>query len=292
MVISLTVRLLVCAYLVLMMFSIGMLVGAKPKADKRGRRHERRLLVRALVLQLVVLPAVAWGILELLGAHGNAAKALLVLAVAPGGRLLPNMVRRAHGEVGLSAEISIWLAKLTAFTAPPALALLGEVHRVELHELDIIAALLGLQILPYVLGRTVRRHRPTWAGRLGHPLDLVRGVIVVVFLVVLIGSGKLALLRFLGEPAWVGAVVFTALAMGLGYLFGGREPAARRTLMLAANSHDLALGLTLASLAYSSLPIELPVFGIWAFTFVCNLALCEILGRPHRADAQVLAPSA
>src|SRR6185312_13456913 len=145
---------------------------------------------------------------------------------------------------------------------------------------------------PYVLGRTVRRHRPAWAGRLGHPLDLVRGVIVVVFLVVLIGSGKLALLRFLGEPAWVGAVVFTALAMGLGYLFGGREPAARRTLMLAANSHDLALGLTLASLAYSSLPIELPVFGIWAFTFVCNLALCEILGRPHRADAQVLAPSA
>lgn len=292
MAISLTVRVLVCAYLVLMMFSIGMLVGAKPKADKRERRHERHLLIRSLLLQLVVLPVVAWGILELLGAHGNVAKALLVLAVAPGGRLLPNMARRAHGNVSLAAETSIWLAKLTAFVAPPALALLGDVHRVELHELDIIAALLGLQLLPYVLGRALRRRRPAWAARLAHPLDVARGILVIAFLVVVIGNGKLALLRFVGEPAWVGAVVFTALALGLGCLFGGRDPATRRTIMLAANSHDLALGLTLASLAYSSLPIELPVFGIWAFTFVCNLALCEILGRPHRSDAQVLAPSA
>lgn len=289
--VSLAVRVLVCAYLVCMMFSIGMLVGGMPKHDKRGRRHEHHLLVRALLLQLVILPLSAWGILELFGAHGTTAKALLVLAVVPGGRLLPNMVRRAHGDIGLSAEIAIRLAKLTAFTAPPALALLGRVHRVELHDLDIIAALLGLQILPYVAGRTLRRRRPALAARLGRPLDLVRGVLVVAVLVVILGSGRLAQLRFLGEPAWVGALVFTALSMGLGWLFGGRDAATRRTILLAANSRDLALGLTLSSLAFAGLPIQLPVIGIWGITFACNLVLCEIMGRPHRADAQVLAPS-
>ena len=289
--VSLFVRVLVCAYLVCMMFSIGMLVGGMPKPDKLRRRHERRLLARALLLQLVVLPLVAWGVLELFDAHGNTGKALLVLAVAPGGRLLPNMVRRAHGEIGLSAEISIWLAKLTAFVAPPALALLGRVHRVELHDLDIIAALLGLQLLPYVAGRTLRQHRAAWSQRIMRPLELTRGALIVAVLVVVLANGKLAMLHLMGDRAWLGALVFTAVSLGLGWLFGGREPSTRRTFLLAANSRDLALGMTLASLAFAGLPIELPVMGIWAFTFACNLVLCEILGRPHRADAQVLAPS-
>src|SRR5262249_26784379 len=149
------------------------------------------------------------------------AMAILALASAPGGRLLPNVARRAHGEVGLGVEIALWLTKLTAFTAPVTLALLGDVHRVHLHELRILAALLGLQLLPYLIGRGVRRRWPAFASRISHPLDVVRGVLVVAVLAFVISHGRLMMLRALPAVGWAAAIFWSVLSLSLGWLAGG-----------------------------------------------------------------------
>ena len=286
---STAVRILAGAYLASMMFSIGLIVGGQLKASKAVRRHERWLLVRAILMQLVGLPLLAWGILELLHAHGYVAKAILVVSLAPGGRLLPNLTRRAGGELGLSVEITLWLAKLTAFIAPPMLALLGDVHRVHLDDVRIIAALVGIQLVPYIAGRELRRRRSAIAGRLRRPLDLLRGGLVVAVLAIVIAQGKIAALRFVGEVGWAGAFIFATLCLIVGWLVGGRSPGVRRTFALAGNSRDLALALTLATLAYPGLPVELPVFAVWMIAFGFCVLYSELVGRPHRAAEEVLA---
>ena len=184
--------------------------------------------------------------------------------MAPGGRLLPNLARRGGGELGLSVEITLWLAKLTAFVAPPMLALLGDVHRVHLDDVRIIVALVGIQLVPYVAGRELRRRRSSIAERLRHPLDLVRGGLVVAVLARRdrAGQDRRAALRRRGRlgggrsssrpSAWRSAGSPAA-----------RSPTVRRTFALAATSRDLALALTLATLAYPGLPVELPVFAVW-----------------------------
>ena len=284
------VRALAMIYLAAMMFSIGLLVGGLPKPEKHARRHERRLLMRALFIDLVVLPATAWAILRLVGAHGRVAMGLLLLAAAPGSRLLPNLARRAHAELTLSVEIALWLAKLTAFTAPVTLALLIDVHHVHLHDLQIILALVCVQLLPYLAGRSVRRHHSGLASRLRKPLDLVCGVLIVAVVALVVFGGKLEGLVLIGETGWLAVLAFSALSLTIGWLSGGKERSVRRSFALAVNSRDLSLSLTLGVLAFPGRHVELPLFGAWMITFACNVVFAEIVGRrAHSAGGEVFA---
>jgi len=63
----------------------------------------------------------------------------------------------------------------------------------------------------------------------------------------------------------------------------------RRTFALSANMHDLALAMTLATMAFPGMPIELPVVGVWLITFGCSLFFSEVVGRPHQVGEEVLA---
>jgi BASS family bile acid:Na+ symporter len=286
---TLAIRVLVAAYLATMMFSIGLAIGGEPKLPRAERRQARHRLVRALLLTLVVLPVAAWAILHALDAHGTVALALLVLAVAPGGRFVPALARHAQGEVALATETTLWLTKLTAFTAPPTLALLGESGRIHLDDLRIIALLIGLQLLPFLAGRTLRRRRPAFAAKLTRPFELACTVLVVAVLAVVAADGKLAALRWLGDIGWLAAVVFAAFALALGWLCGGPTTATRRSFSLLALGHDLALALALASLGFPHRHLGLPLSAIWLVTLGVGFLFAAIVRRRGPARVEVAA---
>jgi hypothetical protein len=108
-------------------------------------------------------------------------------------------------------------------------------------------------------------------------------------LAILIAHGRLMTLRMLGEVGWLAAFGFSVVALSLGWLFGGTERADRRTFSLATNMRDLALSLTLTTLAFPGLEVALPVFGVWLITFAVNVVFCEIVGRPRRVGEEAFA---
>src|SRR3954452_16989819 len=163
-------RLLIASFLAIMMFSLGLEIGELPQKDKRNKRHERWLLVRALVLNLVLLPLITFGIVRALHASGAVAMAVLLVAATPGGRFAPQVAKIARADLGLAVEVTLFLAKLTAFTAPVTVKWLVGGQRVELHDLQLIAQLVVVQLLPYLLGRRVGRKRPGLASSLARPL--------------------------------------------------------------------------------------------------------------------------
>ena len=110
---------LAALYLVSMMFALGLELGGTPKESKEKKRAKRRMLVRGLVMNLVVLPAVAFGITRALHSSSDVAIALFLLASVPGGRFAPHLVKLGGGDVPLAIEVTLFLAKLTAFTAAP-----------------------------------------------------------------------------------------------------------------------------------------------------------------------------
>lgn len=269
---TIVARVLVASFLVVMMFSLGVEVEALPPKDKRLKRHERRLLVRALVLNVVLLPLVTFGIVHALHASGAIATAVLLAAATPGGRFAPQLAKIARAELGLAIEITLFLAKLTAFTAPVTLKwLIGAAH-IELHDLQIIAQLVLLQILPYLLGRRARRKRPALAASLMRPLLLSEVVLGVAFFVFLLASGAVAQLSALGPRGWAAGALFAAISLALGWTLGGREAAVRRAFAVTAAARNLGLGLVIAGELLHDGAIQLALFGIWVICFVADLA--------------------
>ncbi|MGZ3441952.1 MAG: bile acid:sodium symporter family protein, partial [Polyangia bacterium] len=265
-------RLITAGYLVTSMLSLGLEVGAAPKEDKAHKRAQRRLLVRALLINLVLLPLVAIGVIHLLHATGDVALALVLLAVTPGGRIAPQLVRIAGAEVALSVEITLFLAKLTAFTAPPLMKLLLGVSHLELHDLVLIAQLVLLQIAPYALGKLMRR-RWSLAERLVAPVRLLELASVVSIVGFLVLNRQIRSVLLINGSGWLALFAVAAISLALGWLLGGSPRDARRAIALGVNARNLPLALVVAGLAYPTRGVESVVFAVWLVLFVVSLAL-------------------
>lgn len=188
-----------------------------------------------------------------------------MLAAAPGGRFAPELARLARADRALSVEITLFLFKLVPFTAPFVVKrLLGAHHRVELHELAFIARLLALQVLPYLLGKLVRRRRGNLANGLVRPVRIVSTVCLIGIVAFVLLHRDLSALWLLRGGDWLAILLCGAASLVLGWASGGRAPAVRRTFALSANSRNLALALLIASLAIPDGDVQLAVFAVWA----------------------------
>lgn len=268
-------------YLVSMMFALGLELGGGPKESKIQKRAKRRMLVWGLIINLLIFPAVAYAFARAVHARGDVAIALMLLAAVPGGRFAPHLVKVGYGNVPLAIEVTLFLAKLTAFTAVPTTRLLLGIPAIDLRELPLIVQLILLQIVPLYVGKWLRRkHRPL-AERLLRPAQWVAvSIMVAVFIVVLFREDR-GLLRIMDDRSWI-AVLATGIAWPiLGWLLAGRHSENRRAFAILGNAREIALALVIASLAFPTHGVHTALFGIWSiYTIVTILIALWLRGMP------------
>jgi len=272
---------LAAVYLVSMMFVLGLELGGAPAESKKEKRAKRRMLVWGLVVNLVVLPAVAFGVTRLLHARSDVAIALLLLAAVPGGRFAPHLVKLGGGDVPLAIELTLFLAKLTAFTAAPTARWLLGVHPIDVRELPLILQLILLQIVPLYAGKWLRRKHRQLADRILRPAHAIAlGAMLAVFVTVLLKEDR-GLGEILQDRAWL-AVAVTGIAWPLlAWLLAGTKNGDRRAFSITADAREIALALLLASLAFPDRGVHTALFGIWSlYTIVAMLLAAGMRGLP------------
>jgi BASS family bile acid:Na+ symporter len=275
-------RVATAVYLVLMMLAMGLELGDEPAPNRAAKQAQRRLVVRALAFNLLLLPLLAVTLTQLLRVSDDVAIAFLLLAAAPGGRFMPHLAHLAGVPLALSVEITLFLAKLVPFTAPLAAHWMLHTHRLELHELRFIAQLAVLQLLPYLLGRQLRKRRPALATRLERPVALAMWCGLVALLALTLATHELrGVLALLGDRGWWAVLIFALAAPGLGWLVGGPRPQTRLTFALSANARNLALALLLAQLAFADRAVQVAAFAAWLVLLGIDLG-CAKLARVTR----------
>jgi bile acid:Na+ symporter, BASS family len=286
-------------YLVSMMFALGLELGGAPKESKEQKRAKRRLLVRGLVINLVLFPAVAYAIVRELHASSDVAIALMLLASVPGGRFAPHLVKLGDGDVPLAVELTLFLAKITAFTAAPTARWLLGIHAVDVHELPLILQLVLLQIVPLYAGKWNRRSRRSLGDRMLRPAHAIAlTTMLAVFVTVLLKEDR-GLAEILHDRAWL-AVAVTGIAWPLlGWLLAGRENGERRAFAITADAREIALALLLASLAFPNRGVHTAIFGIWSIYAIVAMLLAagmrslpKIRARDPAREAPATARSA
>jgi hypothetical protein len=166
-------RLFTAVYLVTMMFSMGLELGGAPHETREAKRHQRRLLARALVFNLVLLPLIAVALTKVLHSSGEVTIGFLLAAAAPGGRFTPQLSRLSGAHLGFSVELTLLIVKVVSFTAPLTVHWMLNTRPLAVHELRFIAQLIVLQLAPYLAGREVRKRWPLVAQRLGRFSEVV-----------------------------------------------------------------------------------------------------------------------
>ena len=226
--------------------------GAQPLRRLFAPLRERRLVIGALLVDIVLIPATVVAGAFVLGVDDMTRAALIILAASSTGPIGIALARAARGDVALAVSLVTALGLLNVITVPVITSLLLP-ESIRLPVGPLLSTLTLLVVLPLIMGRLWARvstrpgASPTTHGRgLVAAARLSDGALFVA-LGAAVMLDPAALLDVLsGRLMYIAGV--TMLLVSLAALLLSPDAARRRTLMVVMNARAVALGLTLVAL--------------------------------------------
>ena len=258
-----------------MMVAVGVQLG-RPEAPKNKRGV--RLMAKAIVLNVVIVPALAFAVTRTLHASGDVTIALLILSVAPGAAFVPDLVGVAGAELGFAVELMLLLAKITCFTAPPMARWLLSVHHFHFAELPFLLKLVLLQMAPLLLAKWLRR-RNQRIEELYLPARWTAVCSAVILFGLVAVKGGVRGLLYLGDRGWVAVIIVAAGSAALGWLLAGPRSSDRTSVAVTINAKSLALSLVLATDVSPRPTLQVALLGAFLVLTLVSLALAWLARR-------------
>ncbi|MGM7647684.1 bile acid:sodium symporter family protein [Nocardia sp. JW2] len=248
--------------LAVIMFGLGLsLTGAD---FTRVARAPKAVAV-ALVCQVIVLPAVAFGLVMLFDLEPLLAVGMMLLAASPGGATANLFSHLFRGDVALNVTLTAVNSMLCVVTVPLVTNL--AVHQFAENETGQLGLQFGktvqviaIVLIPVLIGMQVRRRAPGFAARMDLPVRIASVLILAVIVAVTMIADRAAIGGYFLD---VGAItmVFCVISLTTGYLvplaFGVSPPQAIASSM-EVGVHNSAIAITLAITVLDSARIAVP----------------------------------
>ena len=241
---------LVPVTLFIVMLALG--AGLPTDAWRDWHRH-RHLILRVELVTCVVVPLVGWLLLCSRFAQGlsiESRHAIALMAACPSAPLIVRKAGKQGGDSGLAAQLQV-IAALVAIVTVPLLAQLGEAwFRVDgwtILPRDVALQVGQTQLLPLLLGVTLKSRAPQLVARLHTHLNRLANLLLVLLVVAILIKTSPLLLAF--SAANIRALLLMALlvciSLGLGFAIAGTEPGQRTTVGLVTSMRNPGLALLL-----------------------------------------------
>jgi bile acid:Na+ symporter, BASS family len=241
------INILVTITLIEMMVLVGLRVTF---ADLASIARNGRQVARAAVANYVLVPAMTVALLLLFHVDAMVAAGFLVLAVCPGAPYGPPFAGIARANVPLAVGLMAILAGTSTIISPALLHVLlpwlsgGLAPQIDL--IGMLGALLATQLLPLLLGLTVKRRQPQLADRLLAPLELVSKLLNLGVVGLILGT-QFRMLVEIPVAGLAGMLILLVASLAIGWLAGGPERDDRRTMALTTSLRNVGLGLVIVT---------------------------------------------
>jgi BASS family bile acid:Na+ symporter len=227
------------------MLGIGLKVG---KDEILSVVRDKSWLVRMVVANFILIPAVGILAAKALAVKPENALALIVLACAPGGMSALQFLSKKKDAAALAygAGTTALLSFLSIFLAPALIALAipkGMTVTVPYGRAMLFVAL--SMLLPLLLGVLVHRAAGPAARKLAGPVSLIATLAFVGAMVKILDLTKWAKGE-VGTKGLVAIAVFVLVSMLIGWVLGGPRKFTRPVLATASSMRNMALGLAIA----------------------------------------------
>ena len=262
-------NLLVTVTLIEMMVAVGLGVAF---ANLGRVAKDARLLMRASIVNYLVIPAGTVALLLLFQAPPMVSGGFLILAVCPGAPFGPPCTKIAKGNVAASVGLMIFLAASSAVVAPLLLQLLLPLlagsQSLRIDAVKLVGTLLATQLVPLCAGLALRHWRPAlevWLQRPANRLSALLNLTVVVFIL----ATQFGLLAAIPVRAYVGMSILFIGSVTAGWLLGlpGRD--SRKAMALTTSLRNVGVALVIVTASFS---------GTAAVTATLAYGLLEIFG--------------
>jgi predicted Na+-dependent transporter len=207
-----------------------------------------RLMVLALVVNFVVVPALAYGAAELLisNSHPGLKTGLILIGAAAGAPFLPKLVQTAHATLALGVGLMVVLMVVTIVYLPLVLPLLvpGDV---QVDSGQIATSLVVLMLLPLGLGLLVRARYPDLAASLQPVATRISTMAVAFLMVALLVVNFKEIIDTVGTGGILAALIVLVGAFAAGFLLAGRPEEQRAVFGLGTAQRNLSAAIVVAA---------------------------------------------
>ena len=210
----------------------------------RDSLSSTRLVVVALAVNFIAVPAVAYGIDFALDLGESLFIRLILIAVAGGAPFLPKLVQVAKGDAALSVGLMVLLMVATVVVMPLALPLLLE--GVEVNAWDIASSLIFLMLVPLAISLFVRARYPRQAEQAVGPFGMISSVALAFLAVGGIVGNWSDVVSLIGTRGILAALLLIVIAFGLGFATGGGDLATRSVMGLGTGQRNLSAAFVVA----------------------------------------------
>ncbi len=255
----------------IIMFGLGLSLTV---ADFRRVRQHPHAVVIALACQLLVLPAVCFGLVVLLDLPPLLGIGMLLLAASPGGTSANLFSHLFHGDVALNVTLTAINSIIAIFTLPIitnlAIAYYDREDSVSLQFAKVVEVF-AVVLVPVLLGMVVRSVRPGIAARADKPVRIGSAVILAVLVIGILVDQRNKIGEYFGDVG-LATGLFCAISLVIGYLvpkaLGVTEAQAIASSMeIGVHNATLAIYISVEVLDTTEISVPAAVYSIFMFAF-------------------------
>ena len=257
--------------LAIIMFGLGL---SLTPDDFRRVRQAPVAVVVALACQLVLLPAICFGLVVLLDLSPLLAIGMMLLAASPGGTSANLFSHLFRGDVALNVTLTAVNSIISIVTLPLITGLtIRYIDRQDTVELPLVEVVkvFAIVLIPVLLGMLVRSRRATFAARMDRPVRVGSAIILAVLVVAIVVDQRENLTDYLAKIG-LATSVFCALSLTIGYylprLFGvGNRQAVASSMEIGVHNATLAIYVAVEILDDTEISIPAAVYSLFMFAF-------------------------
>ncbi|PGF13904.1 sodium symporter [Natrinema sp. CBA1119] len=223
-----------------------------------------RLLTKSLVVNLVVVPLIAYLLVRTVSVETGFAAGIVLLAVSPGAPFGPKLAEVSDSDVAFASGLMAILCMLSVVTIPVSLLLLlpGDVA---VDPLAIGRMVLGIQLVPLLLGLGLSFALTRFVDRLHTLIQRLSDYTFVGLIVLLVVVYSDSMVSLVGTGTLGLSTVAVGASLVLGYALGGPARETREVLATTTAARNAAIALFIATTGFSDPNVLTTVL---AFSFI------------------------
>lgn len=174
-----------------------------------------------LILQLIILPLIAFGLAKTLDIPDFIAVGLIILAACPGGPTSNLIAHLAKGDTALSVSLTALSSFITILTIPFIINIgldyfMGAEAAIKLDVVDTIKKILIVSVVPVILGMVIRNYAPKIAARSEKVVKIASAIILAVLILGIVIKEKENMAEYFAKAGFA-ALLLNVISMAAGF---------------------------------------------------------------------------
>ncbi|CAN5416125.1 bile acid:sodium symporter family protein [soil metagenome] len=238
----------------------------------RIAKHPRAVVI-ALICQVILLPAICFGLVLLFNLPPVLAVGMMLLSASPGGTTANLYSHLFRGDIALNISLTAINSIISVVTLPLIVNLAIAYFNPGDGQLgiDFIEALkvFAIVLIPVALGMLVRRWKPNFADRMDRPVRIASVIILIIVIAGAVVSNLKPLMENFAALAGI-TIVFCLISLTIGFWIPRLLKVTREQSVASSfeiGIHNATLAIVIAQTALNNFEMSLPaaVYGVLMF---------------------------